>query len=177
MGRVPVMDSAMETLPRVKAVAAAKSPFVLNIEWKDGAKTKADLTGLVHSSRHFKVFANDRQAFARVKPDEYGTGIEWENGLDYSAGSLRKLSEEQKPLDGKSLVQFERRHNLNTEETACMLSVTDRTVQSYRRMSALPKAVAVALRHLDEDPTAFAAHYKPIAVKPRGRPKAQKEPL
>ena len=171
---MPVMDRAMEMLPRVKAVSAAKPPFVLNIEWKDGTKAKVDLTGLVHSSRHFKVFANDRQAFARVKPDEFGTGIEWENGLDYSASSLRKLSEEQKPVDGKWLVRFERRHNLNTEETACIFSVTDRTVQSYRRMNVLPKAVAVALRHLDEDPTAFAAHYKPIAVKPRGRPKTNR---
>ena len=110
-----------------------------------------------------------------MKPDEFGTGIEWENGLDYSASSLRKLSDEQKPVDGKSLVQFEQRHNLNTEETACMLSVTDRTVQSYRKMHVLPKTVAVALRHLDEDPTAFAAHYKPIAVKPRGRPKSSTE--
>ncbi len=167
------MDRAMEMLPRIKAVSAAESSFVLDIEWRDGAKTKADLTGLVHSSRHFKVFVNDRQGFARVKPDEFGTGIEWENGLDYSASSLRKLSDEQKPVDGKSLVQFEQRHNLNTEETACMLSVTDRTVQSYRKMHVLPKTVAVALRHLDEDPTAFAAHYKPITVKPRGRPKAK----
>jgi hypothetical protein len=52
--------------------------------------------------------------------------------------------------------------------------VTDRTVQSYRKMNALPKAFSVALRHLDEDPTAFAPHYKPIAVKPRGRTKASR---
>jgi hypothetical protein len=166
---------AMDALPRVKAVSAANAPFVLNVEWKDGTKSKTDLTGLVHSSRHFKVFANDRRAFAQVKPDEFGTGIEWENGLDYSASSLRKLADEQKPLDGKRLVRFEQRHNLNTEETACIFSVTDRTVQSYRKLNALPKAFAVALRHLDEDPTAFAAHYKPIAVKPRGRPKVSKE--
>ncbi|HEY2033872.1 MAG TPA: hypothetical protein VGH02_09330 [Rhizomicrobium sp.] len=164
----------MDTLPRIKAVSAGKAPFLLNIAWNDGTNAKVDLTGLVHSSRHFKIFASDRKAFVRVKPDEFGTGIEWENGLDYSAGSLRKLSEEQKPVGGKSLVQFEQRHNLNTEETACIFSVTDRTVQSYRKMEVLPKAVAVAMRHLDEDPTAFAAHYKPIAMKPRGRPKANR---
>jgi hypothetical protein len=50
--------------------------------------------------------------------------------------------------DGKRLVRFEHRHNLNTKETARIFLVTDRTVQSYRKMNALPKAFSVALRHL-----------------------------
>ena len=50
------------TLPRVKSVEAAKTPLSLNVAWDDGTKSRVDLTGLVHSSRHFAVFAEDQAA-------------------------------------------------------------------------------------------------------------------
>jgi hypothetical protein len=163
---------AMTELPRVKAVSAAKAPYVLNVSWTDGTKSKVDLTGLIHSSRHFKVFSEDRGAFEKVKPDEFGTGIEWENGLDYAAATLHILAEEQQPVSGKMLVRFESERGLNTEETAHLFDVTDRTIQAYRKDAHLPKKIAIVLRRFERDPTAFAAHYRPVAMKPRGRPKA-----
>ncbi len=158
------------TLPRVKAVAAAKAPLSLSIAWDDGTKSQVDLTGLVHSSRHFKVFAEDQAAFRRVKPVGYGSGIGWDNGLDYSAATLRVLAEQQQPLSGKHLAAFEKKHGLNTAETAALLDVAERTVRAYREADALPEPVAMALRALDRDPTVFAAHYRPVARRGRGRP-------
>jgi len=158
-------------LPRVKSVEAAKAPLSLRVTWDDGTKSRVDLTGLVHSSRHFAVFAEDAAAFRRVKPVGYGSGIGWDNGLDYSAATLRTLAEQQQKLSGRELEAFERRHGLNTAEIAAMLDVAERTVRSYREAEALPEPIAVTLRAFDEDPTVFAAHYRPIVRRKRGRPK------
>jgi hypothetical protein len=81
------------------------------------------------------------------------------------------LAEEQARCSGKTLVSFERRHGLNTSETARLFDVTERTVQNLRKSETLPTQFCIALRVLDRDPTAFAAHYRPVAVNPRGRPK------
>jgi hypothetical protein len=161
----------MKKLPRVKAVAATKAPLSLNVRWDDGTESKVDMTGLVHSSRHFKVFAEDAAAFRRVKPVAYGSGIGWANGLDYSAETLRTLAEQQQALSGKDLADFERRHRLNVAETAAMLDVAERTVRSYRSADTLPESIAMALRVLDNNPTVFAAHYRPVVRRDRGRPK------
>jgi hypothetical protein len=168
MGRISLKN---DVLPRVKAVRAAKAQLSLDVSWDDGTKSRVDLTGLVHSSRHFQAFAEDQAAFRRVKPIGYGTGIGWDNGLDYSAATLRTLSEQQRPLSGKHLSDFEARHRLNTAETAAMLDVAERTVRSYREAETLPEPVAIALRTLDSDQTVFAAHYRPIARARRGRPR------
>ena len=92
----------MDDLPRIKTVSPTSAPLTLNIEWTDGEKSKVDLTGLVFGSRHFKVFAEDPGAFLQVKPDEFGTGIEWANGLDYSASTLRMLIGEQRTIRPKA---------------------------------------------------------------------------
>jgi hypothetical protein len=166
------METALaESLPRVKSVASGKG-FSLNVEWSNGARSRVDLTGLVHSSRHFVVFASDAAAFRRLKPDEFGTGIEWANGLDLSSATLKTLADEQKPLSGAYLRRFEADRGLNTHETARLFDVTDRTIQTLRKASELPAQFSIALRRFDTDPTVFAAHYKPVAVRPRGRPKS-----
>jgi hypothetical protein len=85
----------MKKLRRVKAVQAAKAALSLNVRWDDGTQSHVDMTGLVHSSRHFQVFAQDAEAFRHVKPVAYGSGIGWANGLDYSAETLRTLAEQQ----------------------------------------------------------------------------------
>jgi hypothetical protein len=156
---------------RIKAVSTRK-PFTLLIEWRDGSCSKVDLTGLTHRSKNFGVFASDRAAFAQVQPDEFGTGIEWSNGLDYSADSLRTMAEEQTMMSGASLVRFEEKHGLNTMETANLFEVSKRTIQSMRHIDRLPLHFSIALRLFENDPAVFAAHFRPVATKPRGRPKS-----
>ncbi len=100
-------EQAMDTLPRVEAVAAARAPWTLDIAWADGAKHRVDLTGLVHRSRIFRVFLDQPDAFRKVQVADFGGGIAWENGLDYGADTLRTLAEEQRPMRGADLVAFE----------------------------------------------------------------------
>src|SRR5271154_1158622 len=111
----------METLPRVKSVTAAKKGWVLDVVWSDNRKSRVDLTGLVHRSKHFRVFVNDPQAFRSVAPVNFGSGIGWKNGLDYSASTLQTLAEEQRPMKGKELAAFAKKHALSTAEVAGLL--------------------------------------------------------
>ncbi len=175
MGRDALnMDArATDLLPRIKNVSSARQLFSLTVEWADGKKSKVDLTGLVHRSRHFGVFADELKAFARVKPDEFGSGLEWNNGLDCSARTLKVLADEQKTVAGTYLRKFEAAYGLSTDETAKLLDVTPRTVVNWRKNVALPRTVYIALRRFECDPTAFAAFYRPVKSRPRGRPKAK----
>lgn len=161
----------MDELPRVKSVEPAKTPYGLDIVWSDGRKTRADLTGLVHRSPHFRVFLSDPDAFRKVRAVHYGTGIGWDNGLDYSASTLRILADAQRPMRGKDLSAFESRHGLHAAETAKLLGVAERTVRAYRAADVLPEAIAISLRALESDRTVFAAHYRPSMRRTRGRPK------
>ena len=166
------MRKTNSALPRVKSVAASrKSPLSIDVAWDDGTKSHVDLTGLVHSSRHFKVFADDAAAFRRVRPVGYGSGIGWQNGLDYGAATLRTLAEQQQTLSGKQLAAFEKEHRLNTAETAALLHIAERTVRAYRVSDVLPETIAMALRAFESDPTIYAAHYRPVTRRERGRPR------
>jgi hypothetical protein len=166
------MDKMAETvLPRLKNVVATRSSLVLKVVWADGTSSRVDLTGLVHSSRHFGVFADDREAFGRVKVDEFGTGVEWANGLDYSAATLAQMAAEQQPVTGKHLRTFLARYKLNPSEMAALLDVSVKTIRNYEKAAALPRTVGIALRRFEKDPTTFAALYRPVTLRPRGRPR------
>ena len=165
------MRKSDSSLPRIRHVAAArKMPLSLYVTWDDGTRSLIDLTGLVHTSRHFKIFIDDLAAFRQVKSVGYGSGIEWANGLDCSATTLRTLAQQQQSLSGRHLAAFEKLHGLNTAETATMFHVAERTVRAYRSADTLPESIAIALRVFESDPTVFAAHYRPVAHRARGRP-------
>lgn len=161
----------MENLPRVSSVTAAKKGWILNVVWSDGTKSRVDLTGLVHRSRHFRVFLDDPAAFRDVVPVSFGSGIGWKNDLDYSAATLKTLAEEQRPMKGKELAAFAKKHALNAAEVAGLLDVAERTLRAYRTADILPATIAMSLRSLDSDPARFAAHFRPIVRRERGRPK------
>src|SRR5712664_1997264 len=100
-------ERAADTLPRVRSVGAARAPWTLNVVWADGTKNRIDLTGLIHQSRHFRVFLDDPAAFRKVEVADFGGGIAWRNGLDYGADTLKTLADEQRPVTGADLAAFE----------------------------------------------------------------------
>lgn len=165
----------MDRLPKVMSVAAREG-WVLDVIWGDSRKSRIDLTGLIHRSRHFGIFAHDPEAFRKVAPVNFGSGIGWDNGLDYSASTLRTLADEQRPMKGRDLAAFEAKHNLNGAETAALLEIAERTVRAYRASDVLPATIAMCLRSLDADPARFAAHFKPVARRSRGRPRKSTRP-
>lgn len=166
----------MDALPRVKSVAAARAPWTLNVTWADGAKGRVDLTGLIHRSRHFCRFLDDAAAFRKVHVADFGGGVEWENGLDYGADTLRMMADEQRPVTGADLIVFESELDLSTAETAALLGLAERTVRAYRTAKKLPQSVAIAIRTIRASNTVLAAHYRPIGHRARGRPRKERPP-
>jgi hypothetical protein len=164
-------DDVADTLPRIKSVRAARPPWTLNVIWSDGSKDRVDLTGLIHRSRHFRAFLDAPPAFRRVKVADFGGGVEWQNGLDYGADTLKMLADEQRPVTGADLVAFEAALKLSTAETAALLGLAERTVRSYRAAEKLPQAVAIAIRTIRSSNTILAALYRPAGQRARGRPK------
>lgn len=75
---------------RIVALSRVRD-FVLRAEFADGRVIEADLSGLIGRSSHFQVFADDPEAFGRFKLVHGGSGIEWENGRDFSASALARL--------------------------------------------------------------------------------------
>jgi hypothetical protein len=164
-------SSITDTLPRVRAVSASRKPWTLSITWEDGTKERVDLTGLVYRSRHFRSFLDNPAAFRSVRVAPFGGGVEWHNGLDYGADTLKMMADEQRPLRGSDLVAFESDCSLSTAETAALFGLAERTVRSYRRAKRLPDTLALAIRVIRANQTLLAAHYRPIGQRRRGRPK------
>ena len=163
----------MDVLPRIKSVSASRTPWTLNVTWADGTKDRVNLTGLIHRSRHFRVFLDNAAEFRKVYLSAFGGGIEWRNGLDYGADTLKMMADEQRPVSGRDLVAFQSALNLSTAETAALLGLAERTVRAYRRARWLPQSVAIAIRAIRASHTVLAAHYRPVGHLARGRPKKQ----
>ena len=163
----------MDPLPRVAAVRSARAAWTLQVTWADGRKDQVDLTGLIHRSRHFRIFLGQPAAFRKVHVADFGAGIGWTNGLDYGADTLRMMADEQRPVSGADLAAFESELDLSTAETAALLGLAERTVRAYRRAKRLPQSVAIALRTLKGSNTVLAAHYRPAGHRSPGRPKRQ----
>jgi hypothetical protein len=166
----------VDTLPRIRSVSAARAPWMLNITWADGGKSRVDLTGLIHRSRHFQIFLKEPAAFRRIHVADFGGGIEWENGLDYGADTLKMMADEQRPVTGADLVAFESELDLGTAETAVLLGLAERSVRAYRTAKSLPQSVAIAMRAIRASNTILAAHYRPVGHRTRGRPKKDARP-
>ena len=158
-------------LERVTKVEA-KPNNTLQFTVDDQSARRVDLTGLIAKSRHFAVFATDKEAFKRVRTDEYGAGVEWENGLDLSVDTLIAMADEQRPMTGKQLADCILQLEINLPETARILDTSERTVRTYMKMNHVPNTTAYTIRRCVEDNTFFMALYRPIPVAPRGRPKA-----
>jgi hypothetical protein len=168
--------SLIDALPRVRSVNAARTPWTLNVIWADETKSRVDLTGLIYRSRHFQAFLLDPGAFRKVRPVHFGSGIEWDNGLDYGADTLKTVADEQRPMTGADLKVFESKSNLSTAETANLLGVAVRTVRAYRIAETLPQTIAMAIRQLQSSSTVLAAHYRPAGHHTQGRPKKEALP-
>jgi hypothetical protein len=172
VGETQMNKEQSDTLPRVKSVGAAR-PWTLNVTWADGTKDRVDLTGLIHRSRHFRVFLDESAAFRKVRVADFGGGVEWENGLDYGADTLKMMADEQRPVTGGDLVVFEAKLNLSTAETATLLGLAERTVRAHRTAKELPQSVAIAIRAICANDTVLAAHYRPVGHRARGRPRKE----
>ena len=125
-----------------------------------------DLTGLVTRSVHFAPLVHDTETFADVQIVEDGLGVTWPiktkwGPLDLSAATLRRVSDEQRPMTGAEFAAWRDSLGLSLTEAASLLGLGRRTIMSYLKKDELPAVVAIACRALARDPNLLAAHYVP----------------
>jgi len=133
--------------------------FVLELEWTDGHKNRADLSGLVMASKHFRTFADTPGDFKAVEVINWGDGIAWENGLDYSAENLLRIATMQAQHDDRTEIRdFQARFNLTNDQAGKALGYKVSQIKNFRSgHNPLPTSVRVAIRTMEEDPTILYA--------------------
>jgi hypothetical protein len=73
---------------RLENVTPGDAQFTLVLKWRNGTVQTVDLSGLIAESRHFRRFLDEPDTFHDVRVGNWGHGIAWSNGLDYSASNL-----------------------------------------------------------------------------------------
>ncbi len=141
--------------------AEFEKDFVLNVTWKNGAQDTINLVGLIERSRHFKRFLGQADEFQFVEVVENGIGIEWDNGLDYSAESLWRMAELQRPVSKGFFSGWQSGLEISNQEAADMLGVSLATVKKYRHGSPVPRPTVLACKSILENKDAVFALYRP----------------
>jgi len=141
------------------AKATAKNGFILELEWTNGRKSRVNLSGLIMASKHFRVFANDQEAFKAIEIVNWGDGIAWENGLDYSAENLMRIATMQADQDDRLEIRdFQARFNLTNDQAGHALGYKVSQIKNFRAgHNPLPTSVKVAIRTMEDDPTILYA--------------------
>lgn len=150
------------SMKRLKEVSVADQPFTLRLVWDEGFEQEADLSGLIALSRHFSVFADDPDSFAKVSVINWGHGIAWENGLDYSAENLGLIADEQAEEDGRKLIEdFQKRFKLTNEQVGRALGYKLSQVKNFKSgHTAVSPAVRIAIHAMKQEPTVLYARMK-----------------
>lgn len=158
----------MTTNSRRIATATAQPGYRLAITWQDGATAIIDMTGVVHKNPFFASL-KDEAAFAAVSVIDYGTGIEWDNGIDYSADSLEMLAQDQVAMTPSGFQSWKTDMRLSTNEMADIFGISASAVKSYLSgASAIPIAVQIACQAMRDKPAILWARFRPrIAGRPR----------
>ena len=107
---------------RLQGVRPGDGQFSLVLSWRDGTEQAVDLSGLVAGSRHFHRFVDEPGTFRDARVVNWGHGIDWPNGLDYSAENLARIADAQAEQDDKdAFVAWQAAHRLTNEEAGTIL--------------------------------------------------------
>lgn len=153
----------MSEIKRLKQVMPGEADFTLVLIWKDETQQVVDLSGLVAASPHFRRFLKEKNTFRDVSIINWGHGIAWPNGLDYSADNLARIADEQQERDDReAFLAWQQAHSLTNEEAGSILGYKKSQIKNFRSGDAkIPASVRIAMRAFDSDPTMFFAHYRP----------------
>jgi len=156
------------TMHRLESVKPTRGPSCrLKLNWDDGRVDAVDMSGIIYRYKVFAPLRENPKLFRAVKRIDRGFGIAWTSELDYSAQSLRRLADEQRPMSGVELRSFETENKLTAADTAAVLDIGVRTVKAYRRAAKLPVPIAIAIRAMRAEPALLAAHYRPSPKRTR----------
>jgi len=110
----------------------AEAPNLLTITWRNGRQTRVDIAAYLDTPGYERL--NDPTLFARVQVEEWGHGVEWEDGeMGIDADSLYRLGKEQAgvafPVDDFNV--WMERNGLSLSAAAKALGITRRTIVYY----------------------------------------------
>lgn len=153
-------------MKRLEGVVPGEGRFTLVLIWKGGTRQSADLSGLVANFRHFHRFLVEPGTFRDARVVNWGHGIAWPNGLDYSAENLARIADEQEDRDDREdreeFLMWQESHRLTNEEAGSVLGYKKSQIKNFRSgYAAVPISVKIAMRAFDADPTMFFAHFRP----------------
>lgn len=137
-------------LPRIRSIAVAGDRNV-KVTWRDGRTDLIDLAPAILSHRHFIPLRNDAELFATLRPNEDGTAIEWDGGIELSAEWIERL-----PSTSMANADFREamsRLGLSLDGMAAQLEISRRQVAQYRKDKPIPRHIALATRYLVEHPS------------------------
>src|SRR5438477_384504 len=153
MGRIPKVTRMSDDLARVTKVRAV-GDRVLRVRFAGERHDRnVDMTGLIARSVHFTPLMDAPRTFAKVAIVEDGLGVSWPvrtkwGRLDISAGTLKRIAEEQQPMTGADFAEWRATLGLSLSEAAKLLGVGRRTIMGYLKKDDLPAVVAIACRAL-----------------------------
>jgi hypothetical protein len=144
---------------RLKNVKSSDAPFTLLLTWDDDSEQIADLSGMIAVSRHFSIFKKRPDEFSSVSVTNWGHGIEWENGLDYSAENLATLAEEEAERPNPDeIITFQKHFNLTNEQSGKALGYKVSQIKNFKSgTSLIPDAVHIAIRAMTRNPVVLYA--------------------
>jgi hypothetical protein len=152
---------------RIKSVRAL-SGHRLAIGWRDGEQDIVDMSGVVNGIPLFAPL-KDADAFADVRVVAYGSGVEWGNGLDYSADSLAYFAEGQRRMTGTEFRRCKQQMRLSLREVAGLFGMAPSTMKTYLDPGReLPVAFQIACMAMQRDKDLFLARFRPRHA---GRPR------
>lgn len=169
----------MTTNSRRIATVKAQPDYHLKVVWQDGGEAVVDMRGIINKLAYFAPL-KDIAAFNQVETVAFGSGIEWANGIDYSADSLEIMASEQAAMTAEEFRNWKKDMKLSSNEMADIFGVSVSTIKVYLGDGRLiPVAVQIACNAMRNDPTILYARFRPrVAGRPRrvvGRP--LKEPV
>jgi len=158
----------MTTNARRIAAIEAQPGYRLKVTWQDGGEAVVDMTGVVHRQAYFAPL-KDETAFHQVAVIDYGTGIEWANGIDYSADSIEVMSDEQATMTADAFRAWKREMELSVNEMADIFGFSASTVKAYLAGERpVPVAVQIACKAMQGDRSILYARFRPrLAGRPR----------
>src|SRR5690242_19837197 len=89
------MTVPKKVLPRIVAVAPAKQPWTLRVQWNRGEESVVDISGIIGSFRVYAPLRKSPKLFRRVHVGEHGTDIVWTDEIDMAADTVWRLAQEQ----------------------------------------------------------------------------------
>src|SRR5579863_1774320 len=110
------LENGRGSMRRIDSVSTER-PYTLLVKWRDGRVDRVDMSGVINTKELFRGL-KEYSVFDTAKVVAHGSGIEWRNGLDYSADSLEVMGEQQRSMSGEDFANWMKDMNISLQEAA-----------------------------------------------------------